>query len=149
MQSYVAVGLWASVAFLLYKIACNILSSRRHARAARELGCKLPDKIQCRDPIGVENILNLLKADKECRFPQFLKDRSDAHCAREGRLVTTWRQNVLGSINFHTVDPENVKALLATQFKDFGLGSARNDNFFPLLGKGIVRIASAPIASTM
>jgi hypothetical protein len=37
-----------------------------------------------------------------------------------------------------TVDPKNVQTILATQFKDFGLGDARNNNFKPLLGHGIV-----------
>lgn len=36
----------------------------------------------------------------------------------------------------NTIDPENVKALLATNFKDFGLG-IRLDAFGPLLGQGI------------
>ena len=35
-----------------------------------------------------------------------------------------------------TKDPENIKALLATQFNDFSLGR-RYDFFKPLLGKGI------------
>ena len=34
-----------------------------------------------------------------------------------------------------TKDPENIKALLATQFNDFSLGR-RYDFFKPLLGKG-------------
>jgi hypothetical protein len=37
---------------------------------------------------------------------------------------------------FNTIDPENVKALLATNFKDFGLGQ-RLDALGPLLGEGI------------
>lgn len=37
---------------------------------------------------------------------------------------------------FNTIDPENVKAVLATNFKDFGLGQ-RQRAFGPLLGQGI------------
>ncbi|KAK6844149.1 cytochrome P450 [Apiospora arundinis] len=36
-----------------------------------------------------------------------------------------------------TADPENIKAVLATRFKDFGHGSSRLESFGPLLGKGI------------
>jgi len=36
-----------------------------------------------------------------------------------------------------TVEPENVKAILATQFEDFELGHVRRGNFFPMLGNGI------------
>jgi hypothetical protein len=140
MPSNILVVFCVAISLLLYKFATSVLTSRRHARAARELGCRLPDRMKCLDPIGIENVLNVLQADKECRFPQFIKKRADEHCERKGSIVSTWRQNVLGSTNFHTVDPENVKAILATQFKDFGLGDARNSNFYPLLGKGIVSL---------
>lgn len=36
-----------------------------------------------------------------------------------------------------TIEPENVKAVLASQFEDFELGPVRRANFFPLLGNGI------------
>lgn len=36
-----------------------------------------------------------------------------------------------------TTDPENIKAILATQFEDFELGPMRRGNFFPMLGNGI------------
>jgi cytochrome P450 len=49
---------------------------------------------------------------------------------------TTFEQTVLGVSSIVTVDPENVKALLATQFNDFALG-LRHDTFYPLLGDGI------------
>lgn len=43
---------------------------------------------------------------------------------------------VFGSEMFVTIDPENLKALLATQFNDFELG-IRHAHFKPLLGDGI------------
>jgi cytochrome P450 len=48
----------------------------------------------------------------------------------------TWSAALMGESFFNTIDPENVKALLATNFKDFGLGQ-RLDAFGPLLGEGI------------
>ena len=44
------------------------------------------------------------------------------------------RHIILDSHDYHQ-DPENIKALLATQFNDFSLGR-RYDFFKPLLGKG-------------
>lgn len=44
--------------------------------------------------------------------------------------------SILGVPLVMTADPENVKALLATQFNDFALGS-RHAHFKPLLGDGI------------
>lgn len=35
-----------------------------------------------------------------------------------------------------TIDPENIKAILSTNFADFGLGG-RSESLSPLLGRGI------------
>lgn len=43
---------------------------------------------------------------------------------------------ILGQKFISTSDPENIKAVLATKFKDFDLGE-RNDAFGPFLGNGI------------
>ncbi|KAE8385578.1 cytochrome P450 [Aspergillus alliaceus] len=43
---------------------------------------------------------------------------------------------LLGKSFISTSDPENIKAVLATQFQDFNLGE-RNDAFAPFLGRGI------------
>jgi len=48
----------------------------------------------------------------------------------------TWSAGMMGKTFFNTSDPENIKALLATNFKDFGLGD-RIKPFGPLLGSGI------------
>ena len=52
------------------------------------------------------------------------------------RVGPTHEQLLLGSRSINTIDPENIEAILSTQFKDFGLG-AREQNFRPLLGRGI------------
>jgi hypothetical protein len=48
----------------------------------------------------------------------------------------TYSSVTLGLKFVHTVDPENVKAILATNFNDFGLG-VRYETFGALLGRGI------------
>ena len=42
----------------------------------------------------------------------------------------------MGNTVYNTMDPENIKAILATKFEDFGVGP-RLDFFGPLLGNGI------------
>jgi len=49
---------------------------------------------------------------------------------------TTFEQSLLAERGIDTIDPENIEAILSTQFKDFGLGD-RRACFFPLLGEGI------------
>ncbi|KAF2176380.1 cytochrome P450 52A12 [Zopfia rhizophila CBS 207.26] len=97
----------------------------------------MPVAIQGVDPIGIDNIRRIFKADQECRMPQYLQERVDDMCEKEKRRVSTFYQNLLGSGAIFTVDPKNIQTILATQFKDFGLGDTRNNNFFPLLGHGI------------
>lgn len=48
---------------------------------------------------------------------------------------------VAGKRIVFTVEPENMKAILATQFNDFALGS-RHSHFLPLLGDGIFTLDS-------
>ena len=50
--------------------------------------------------------------------------------------VPTYKSFVFGTPLVFTKDPENIKAILATQFNDFSLG-IRHAHFDPLLGDGI------------
>jgi cytochrome P450 len=139
MHSSILFAAWASVSFVLYKIISSIIVSRRHAARARQLGClpAHPTTQSAFDPLGIQNVAKILKADKQARIPQYLKDRIDTACAKEGRIITTFHQNIMGSEGCFTIEPRNIQAILATQFKDYGLGKRRNGNFFPLLGHGI------------
>lgn len=50
---------------------------------------------------------------------------------------TTQRTQFEGTTSLLTVEPANVQAMLATQFKDFKLGTMRINQFYPLLGSSI------------
>ncbi|KAJ6179432.1 hypothetical protein N7519_009893 [Penicillium mononematosum] len=56
---------------------------------------------------------------------------------QENRYVTTFSIRNLGRTHIFTIDPKNIQAVLATQFKDFELGSVRQISMHPLLGTGI------------
>lgn len=56
---------------------------------------------------------------------------------------TTWQGKLAGSLAMGTIEPENIKAILATSFKDFDLGPARHSSFYPLLGDGIFTLDGA------
>ncbi|OLL25596.1 Cytochrome P450 52A13 [Neolecta irregularis DAH-3] len=49
----------------------------------------------------------------------------------------TFNLRALGIDFYFTDDPENIKAMLATQYDDFGKGPAFNAAFYPFLGDGI------------
>jgi hypothetical protein len=138
MYSSLHLVLWSLCSFILYKLISFIATEIRYRRKERELGCQRALSIPSKDPLGISNILAILKADKEFRFPQLIKERTEKSWEAAGFQANTTYQNLLGSGEFFTVDPKNIQALLATQFKDFGLGAMRNKNFYPLLGWGIV-----------
>ncbi|VVT54783.1 uncharacterized protein SAPINGB_P004260 [Magnusiomyces paraingens] len=50
--------------------------------------------------------------------------------------AATFRQQVFGQFDIWTIDPENIKTVLSTNFKDYEFGN-RNGAFAPLLGDGI------------
>lgn len=56
-------------------------------------------------------------------------------------LPPTFGLTIAGMRIVSTMDPDNIKAVLATQFNDFALGS-RHAHFLPLLGDGIFTLDS-------
>lgn len=123
--------------------ACVILSirfgryisaERIHRRRANELGCGEPVQNPYRWAFGIVQIVNALRATRKHVFPDFLLERSKA--------AITAQMSFLGQRRIFTCDPAIIKAVLATQFKEFGLGDDRINNFAPLLGHGIVSLHS-------
>lgn len=138
MHSSILLTLWALVSYILYRIAASLLISRRHAAAARQLGCQPAYRMGKNDPLGIVNIWKIIQADRQFRIPQYLEHRTDTISINQNKNITTSSQRLMGSIAHFTSEPRNIQAVLATQFKDFGLGEGRIRNFSPLLGHGVV-----------
>ena len=130
-QHYYLILSWIIGAYIIYSIIATFLQNRRDAAKAQELGCKPAPQLVNRWPLGLEHIKDSFAADKAQRFPDF----GCEWYAEMGNRTHTY--SVLGSTNYMTNDPKNVQAILATQFKDFGLGHLRRNNFFPMFGNGI------------
>lgn len=127
--------LGAAVVLQIIRLAVN---SWQHARRARSLGCGSLPRLPCKDPIGISTLKESMAADKSKTIPQLSERRFKQMSEQEGRFVTTFIMRNLGRDVTFTVDPKNVQAVLATQFKDFELGAPRRRNLHPLLGTGIV-----------
>jgi hypothetical protein len=80
----------------------------------------------------------MIQADKKQILPNELLD------IRREMRKNTWVQNLLGTDVIVTNEPENLKALLATQFTDFEIGPQRRGNFFPAFGNGIFTTDGKP-----
>lgn len=138
MHNSIILALWAGVSFILYKVVASFITERHHRNAAKRLGCELPYRQKGFDILGIRDVSRIIAADKKQRVPAYIKGRVDDACVVAGRRITTIDQKILGARSTFTVHPKNIQAVLATQFKDFGLGERRNGNFSPLLGQGIV-----------
>lgn len=87
-------------------------------------------------PFGIRSFLYVYKGfELEC-FSQRIAERFNGNAQLSGRFQG------LGMFAFWTVDPENIKTVLATHFKDFSLGT-RHYHFQQLLGDGIFTLDSS------
>lgn len=97
---------------------------QRRTFAARH-GCRAPRVLS-----RWENLRTTAKAWKgRAWLPMWVQ--------RYNTLGTTFASSSLGGTIIFTVAPENLKALLAADFKDFDLGDRRRHFFCPLVGNGI------------
>ena len=126
-----------AVAALVLQAIRMVFNSWQHSRNAKRLGCGSVPLYPCKDPLG-NNLKQSLAADKAKLVPELAEERVKIISDQENRYVTTFSIRHLGRTHIFTIDPKNIQALLATQFKDFELGSVRRLSLHPLLGTGIV-----------
>jgi hypothetical protein len=96
----------------------------------RKHGCKPEARIPQFDRIFGFDIYRVqLQASKEKKSLELAKERYD-------KYGNTWSVYMMGKTFYNTIETENIKTVLATDFKSFGLGE-RQSAFDPLLGRGI------------
>lgn len=103
-----------------------------HICQAKKLGCKPVFVRKSQLPLGIDLFLR----DKEATNNHVLQNDEVAIYEELG-CRATWSQSLLGTTFIITVDPENIKSVLATQFKNFELGHTRRGSYEPFIGKGI------------
>ncbi|KHN97412.1 cytochrome P450 52A12 [Metarhizium album ARSEF 1941] len=137
MQTTVLAGIALGAAVIVVLIN-TVQTRRRHRAMAQRLGCKPAVQVPTTEPSGIVALYRGAQASKERRFPQFMQEHFEKLSDREGRPVgtATLVMPFFKKMMF-TSDPQNIQAMLALKFKDFGLGVNRTDNFRPLLGNGI------------
>ncbi|KAJ5502300.1 Cytochrome P450 E-class CYP52 [Penicillium fimorum] len=126
-----------AAAALVLQVIRVAFNSWQHSRNAKRLGCGSLPMYPGKDPFGIDNLRQSLLADKAKLIPELAEKRFKVIGDQEKRIVTTHCFRNLGRTHISTVDPKNVQAILATQFKDFDLGPVRQISMHPLLGTGI------------
>lgn len=92
---------------------------------------QLPPKVE-QSPVkfGIDFYGRVSKAVEENRYLELEMELLEKH----GDTVSI---SMFGKPMILTREPENIKAMLATQFEDFSLGASRYNSFVPMLGDGI------------
>lgn len=121
----------AGVAVALYLLFSRYITQRRQAKLAAEWGCQPPAVHRHKWPMGFDFVRDLIQADRTNDLPNFIED-----VAKE-MGVHTYVQTSAGTDILNTMEPKNVQAVLATQFKDFELGPIRQGCFHGMFGYGI------------
>lgn len=132
-QNVHPVRLLVLVATVLGTVALVGMAIRRsivRRRFATSKGCQPIAKSCNRDPLlGIDIMRANLRAAKEHRALEVSRQRYH-------QFGNTFMSRQLLSRAIMTVEPENVKTILALNFKDYGIGH-RLERFGPLLGAGI------------
>jgi len=119
------------------QLASFIYTRIQQDRKAKELGCEKAFSPPDFGILGWTNLRKFLDAVNTSRSTDFLVERWQIMSQTYGAPVGTYRYSLLGIENIHTVDPENIKALLATQFQDFEQGPIKRAIVQPVFGDGI------------
>ena len=116
---------------ILRRLYWEITTGASHRRIMKAKNCK-PAKTDRGWPFlfGLDILQRDLALARRHRLLEFIEELFQ-------RLGTnTFSQHVVGTPLFTTMEPENVKAMLATDFKSFCLGATR-EPLVPFLGQGI------------
>lgn len=112
--------------YIIFILIQKIVIAIQRSRFARERGCKPIPSYSHKEPIfGLDIFLENVELSKTGGFMERVRERYAG--IRGG--VHTYTQLILGDRAINTSEPENIKAILATQFKDFELATVCNIDF--------------------
>jgi cytochrome P450 len=120
--------LWLLTLCTTYFVIHKIERSFRRRRLTAKWGC-LPVAKAPSPFFGLGRFLALGKATRYQSTMQWFHEQHSQYGA-------TFEHTILGYRQIATTEPENVKAILATNFSNFSMG-LRRSHFYPLLGDGI------------
>lgn len=134
------IALASFAALIVAWVLDKVLQAYRHAAKAKARGCLAPILgMDSGDRSGLTVLFKGLKAIRNKTYPDWMLARLDRTADKYGHTVATIHvSQPFFRKTIYTIEPQNLQAVLATQFKEFGLGIGRTDNFAPLLGNGIV-----------
>lgn len=126
------IGWWTLSFGVLYYIGqCFVIFWSRQKQKSQH-GCKPPKKYPVWDPLfGVDVIYDAVRAVKRKTFLSEKQSHYEAYGNTHSSRLTTFPV-------ISTIEPENIKTVLSTNFKDFVVGSPRRRAFGPIIANSIL-----------
>ena len=116
----------------LYLLTLHLTTHTARQKIIKQSGCKVPAKFPLKDPIfGIDAIYHALRAARNKTYLIHKK----GHYANYGNTFSS-KLSTLSVIS--TIEPENIKTVLSTAFKDYVVGAPRRDAYLPVLGNSIL-----------
>ena len=125
--------LFGLVALIFLKVISSFVAKRRRNAEAARRGCLPAPAVPNNDLLNISRLRESIRATKEDRGPQYIAETMD----EIGKHVHTVRLQAFDYELVVTRDPENIKAMLATQSQDFDIGTHRQKAFGAVMGPGI------------
>ena len=121
-------ALCLALSYYIYLKICLYLT---RSKVIRQNGCLPPKKLPQKDKIfGLDLYLDIIKQIKAHRRLESIKLRFEEY-------GNTFQSTSFGTTVISTAEPRNIQAVLATQFRSFGMGPLRLKSLGPFVGKGI------------
>lgn len=121
--------------FLLYYVYWELAVGAPRRHLIKKHGCKpIKDTAELNGflntIVGIDILRQNLKAIKAGSFLDVVRERYH-------RNGNTFHSKILFTDIWSTIEPDNLKTIMALNFRDWELGERRKDAFLPLLGHGI------------
>ena len=121
--------------YAVYYLHWQLTVGANRRRMIKENGCKpIKHHPGLNSPtqrlFGTTIVLESMKAFKKYKLLETSYNQFQ-------QLGNTFEANLLNTKALHTIEPEILKTMLATKFKDWNLSDQRKSAFIPLLGHGI------------
>ena len=124
----------AGTALLIYLVSFAVRKWSERSRfneAARQHGCKPPRRYPNMEPfLGLDLFAAIRKADSRGQ-------RSQAYAQLHKSYGDTFEMKALSAAQIQTMQLENIQAVSATCFNDFGVGPMRGNIGAPFLDRGV------------
>lgn len=135
IPNFTQLGLLSIILYLAYYIYWQLTVGANRRRMIREHGCK-PIKKNWEYNNWKETLFGIKVLIEDYRS---FRERNllESGRSRFRRHGNTFELHILRTKLFATIEPEILKTMMATKFKDWNLPDRRKDAFVPLLGHGI------------